>query len=31
MKILKEEEFTELVVWVTNCDSKVKKIMGKSD
>jgi hypothetical protein len=31
MKIMKEEEFTELVVWVTNVDQKVKKIMGKGD
>jgi hypothetical protein len=31
MKILKEEEFTELVEWVTNCGLKVKRIMGKSD
>ena len=24
-------EFTELVVWVSNIDSKVSKIMGKGD
>jgi hypothetical protein len=31
MKMMKEEEFTELVVWVSNIDSKVSKIMGKGD
>lgn len=28
---MKEEEFTELVLWVTNIDSKISKIMGKGD
>jgi hypothetical protein len=31
MKMMKEEEFTELVMWVTDIDSKVSKIMGKGD
>lgn len=29
--MMKEEEFTELVQWVSLVDSKVKKIMGKGD
>lgn len=30
-KMMKEEEFIDMVVWVTNLDAKVKKIMGKGD
>lgn len=31
MKLMKEEEFTELVTWVSNVGDSVKKIMGKGD
>lgn len=31
MKVMKEEEFTELVMWVSNIETKVQKIMGKGD